>query len=207
VLGCSYALVGLWLDTLLMGATFGLVVAFMVGHSQGKIGLIAYRQSTLIISFCCPFALTILLGGYHNSSLVMLWSLLTPVLALLLDQVLTARRWLGLFIIFNCLVIGIDNLHSRSDLPTVHQHALLAFNGIGVSVVIYSCLNYMQQKHQQAIQQLDQFASLVAHELRSPLTSLASASALACASAQGSQPAKSWPWKPPKRRPNAASLS
>jgi len=63
VLGCSYALVGLWLDTLLMGATFGLVVAFMVGHSQGKIDLIAYRQSTLIISFCCPFALTILLGG------------------------------------------------------------------------------------------------------------------------------------------------
>jgi len=172
VLGCSYALVGLWLDTLLMGATFGLVVAFMVGHSQGKIDLIAYRQSTLIISFCCPFALTILLGGYHNSSLVMLWSLLTPVLALLPDQVLTARRWLGLFIIFNCLVIGIDNLHSRSDLPTVHQHALLAFNGIGVSVVIYSCLNYMQQKHQQAIQQLDQFASLVAHELRSPLTSI-----------------------------------
>ena len=51
VLGCSYALVGLWLDTLLMGATFGLVVAFMVGHSQGKIGLIAYRQSILIISF------------------------------------------------------------------------------------------------------------------------------------------------------------
>jgi len=172
VLGCSYAVVGLWPDTLLMGATFGLVVAYMVGHSQGKIGLIAYRQSTLIVSFCCPFALTILLGGYHNSSLVMLWSLLTPALALLLDQILIARRWLGLFIIFNGLVIGIDNLHSRSDLPPVHQHVLLAFNGIGVSAVIYSCLNYMQQKHQRAIQRLDQFASLVAHELRSPLTSI-----------------------------------
>ena len=172
ILGYNYALLGLWPDTVLMGATFGLVAALMTWHSQGKIGLSAYRQSTLIISFCCPFALTFLLGGYHNSSLVMLWSLLTPVLALLLDHVQTARRWLGLFILFNGLVIGIDDLHSRSDLPTVYQHSLLAFNGIGVGVVIYGCLNYLQQKHLRAIQQLDQFASLVAHELRTPLTSI-----------------------------------
>ena len=157
ILGYNYALLGLWPDTVLMGATFGLVAALMTWHSQGKIGLSAYRQSTLIISFCCPFALTFLLGGYHNSSLVMLWSLLTPVLALLLDHVQTARRWLGLFILFNGLVIGIDDLHSRSDLPTVYQHSLLAFN------------------------------------------------AIACASEKGSPLARSWPWKPPKRRPIAAN--
>lgn len=172
VLGCSYALAGLWTETLLMVATFGLVAALMTWHSRVKIGLSAYRQSTLIISFCCPFALTFLLGGYHNSSLVMLWSLLTPMLALLLDKAQTARRWLGFFALCNLLLIGLYDLQSSSESYDIHQHALLAFNGIGVCLLIYGCLHYLQQKYQHTIQQLDQFASLVAHELRTPLTSI-----------------------------------
>ena len=172
VLGCGYALAGLWTETLLMAATFVLVVVFMAGLSQGKIGLVAYRQSTLIISFCCPFVLTVLLGGYHNSSLVMLWSLLTPALAILLDKDQTARSWLGLFTICNLLLIGIYDLQNSTESYDIYQHILLAFNGIGVGFLIYGCLHYLQQKQQRAIQQLDQFASLVAHELRSPLTSI-----------------------------------
>jgi len=172
VLGCSYALAGLWAETLLMVATFGLVAALMTWHSQGKIGLSAYRQSTLIISFCCPFALTFLLGGYHNSSLVMLWSLLTPMLAILLDKAKTARRWLGLFALCNLVLTGLYDLQSSSESYDIYQHALLAFNGIGVGLLIYGCLHYLQQKYQHTIQQLDQFASLVAHELRTPLTSI-----------------------------------
>ena len=172
VLGCIYGLAGLWPETLLMAAAFGVVTAFVIGHSQGKIGLNAYGQCTLIASFCCPFILTFLLGGYHNSALVMLWSLLTPALALLLKRPQMARRWLGLFFVFNLLVIGIEGSQQTNDSLEDIEIGLLAFNGIGAGILTYGCLNYLHQQHQQAIEQLDQFASLVAHELRSPLTSI-----------------------------------
>ena len=38
--------------------------------------------------------------------------------------------------------------------------------------MIYYCAYYLHCKHKQAIEQLDQFSSLVAHELRNPLTSI-----------------------------------
>ncbi len=172
VLGCSYAQADFWPESLLMGSTFALVIAVMAGHHRGLVSLGVYRQCTLISSFGCPLILTLMLGGYHNSSLVMLWSLLTPVLAILLDRPQTARLWLGLFLSFNLLVIGLDDPHSTRDrLAALHQ-GLLAFNGIGVALLIYGCLTYLHRQQRQALDQLDQFASLVAHELRSPLTSI-----------------------------------
>jgi signal transduction histidine kinase len=172
LLGCAYALEGLWPGSLLMGLSFGLLVAFMAGHSHGKIGLIAYRQYSLFISFACPFILTFLLGGYHNSGLVMLWSLRTPMLAILLGRTQTARNWLGFFISLNLLVIAVFHAHHSSSETGFDYNGLFAFNGIGVGILIYSCLLHLQRQHQQAIEQLDQFASLVAHELRNPLTSI-----------------------------------
>ena len=169
-LGCIYALKSQWPEALLMGFSVGLLIALMAGHSRSQIALPAYRQYSLAISFICPFILTFLLGGYHNSSLVMLWSLRTPILAILLGRTQTARRWLGLFIIFNLLVIAAYDWHNST--PTSVADYNDAFNGIGVAILIYGCLLYLQRQHQQAIETLDQYASLVAHELRNPLTSI-----------------------------------
>ena len=172
VLGCAYALAGLWPEALLMGFSSGLLIAFMAAHSHGKIGLITYRQYNLFISFGCPFILTFLLGGFHNSALVMLWSLRTPMLAILLGRTQTAGRWLGYFIVLNILVIAVFRYHNIGPITNINFNGLVAFNGIGVGILIYSCLFHLQRQHQQAIEQLDQFASLVAHELRNPLTSI-----------------------------------
>ena len=172
VLASVYALESHWPETLLIGSTFALMVAIIAMHGRGKLSFSTYCQYTLISSFSCPFILTFLLGGYHNSSLVMVWSFLTPILAILLGRPQTARRWLGLFVVFNLLVIGIDGSHSSSELAGRYHQGLLAFNGIGIGILIFSCLYYLHRQNQQTIQQLDQFASLVAHELRSPLTSI-----------------------------------
>ena len=171
-LGCIYALKSQWPEALLMGFSVGLLIAFMAGHSRSQIALTAYRQYSLAISFICPFILTFLLGGYHNSSLVMLWSLRTPILAILLGRTQTARGWLGLFIIFNLLVIAAYDWHNSTPTSVADYNSKDAFNGIGVAILIYGCLLYLQRQHQQAIETLDQYASLVAHELRNPLTSI-----------------------------------
>ena len=172
VLGCTYAFAGLWAETAVMGVSLGLTLAFMAGHSQGKIGLPTYRQFSLIVSFTCPFILTFLLGGYYNSCLVMVWSLRTPMLAILLGRPQAARFWLGCFLICNLLVIEIFNLYPGSPTARLNHYSLLAFNGIGIGLLIYSVLLYMHRQHQQAIEKVDQFASLIAHELRNPLTSI-----------------------------------
>ena len=172
VLGCTYAFAGLWAETAVMGVSLGLTLAFMAGHSQGKIGLPTYRQFSLIVSFTCPFILTFLLGGYYNSCLVMVWSLRTPMLAILLGRPQAARFWLGCFLICNLLVIEIFNLYPSSSTARPNPDSLLAFNGIGIGLLIYGALLYMHRQHQQAIEKVDQFASLIAHELRNPLTSI-----------------------------------
>ena len=172
VLGYTYAFAGLWAETAVMGVSLGLTLAFMAGHSQGKIGLPTYRQFSLFISFTCPFILTFLLGGYYNSCLVMVWSLRTPMLAILLGRPQAARRWLGCFLICNLLVIEIFNLYPGSSTARLNHDSLLAFNGIGIGLLIYGALLNMHRQHQQAIEKVDQFASLIAHELRNPLTSI-----------------------------------
>ena len=173
VLGCSYALGGQWRETLSMAAAFGLATAFMTGHGMGKIGFSNYRQGTLYNSFYYPYIATFLQGGYFNSSLVMLWSFLTPVLVLLLCCPETAKRWPIRFIALNLIVIVFNHIPNRQDafIYDIYHQSALAFNGIGVGILIYYCIYYLHRKHKQAIEQLDQFSSLVAHELRSPLTS------------------------------------
>ncbi|MEW6401657.1 MAG: adenylate/guanylate cyclase domain-containing protein [Chloroflexota bacterium] len=53
-----------------------------------------FRSSQLILILLLPFILMIALGGFINSSAVILWSLLSPVGALLFDEPRHAARWL-----------------------------------------------------------------------------------------------------------------
>ena len=112
------------------------------------------------------------MGGYYNSYLVMVWSLRTPMLAILLGRPQAARRWLGCFLICNLLVIEVFSLYPGSSTVRLNHDSLLVFNGIGIGLLIYVTLLYMHRQHQQAIEKVDQFASLIAHELRNPLTSI-----------------------------------
>jgi hypothetical protein len=100
-LGFCYGWVGQWPASMLMVISAGLVIASASLHSSSKINLTTYREATLFFSFAGPFILTFLLAGYQNSSLAMLWSFLTPMLAILLDRRQTALRWLILFIALN----------------------------------------------------------------------------------------------------------
>ncbi len=53
-----------------------------------------FRSSLLVLVLLLPFTLMITLGGFVNSSGVILWSLLSPFGALLFDEPRRAPRWL-----------------------------------------------------------------------------------------------------------------
>jgi adenylate cyclase len=62
-----------------------------------------FRASQLFLILVLPFALQIALGGFVNSSAVILWSLLSPFGALLFDEPRRAPRW---FLGFLVLVVA-----------------------------------------------------------------------------------------------------
>ena len=63
----------------------------------------AFRTFALAQTLLMPVALTIILGGFVNSGLVILWSALTPFAAMILE---TQRRAIGWFLAFLTIIVG-----------------------------------------------------------------------------------------------------
>ena len=50
--------------------TVGAIVLLRMG---GLLSFRIYRQTTILLNFICPIVLTLLLGGYEASSMVIIW--------------------------------------------------------------------------------------------------------------------------------------
>ena len=98
LLAGSYFLAARWPAGLVMAAGVIILSALVILHSQGKLGLRTYGQWSLPLVFLIPIAGALCLGDHLRSGLVTNWSLATPLLAILLDQPRTARRWLLLLL-------------------------------------------------------------------------------------------------------------
>jgi signal transduction histidine kinase len=105
--------------------------------------------------------------------MVIIWSLLCPLLGLLLGEPNTALRWFYLFIVANGLALGAHgNLFGYPDLPIESRTYLEAFNVIGLGSLLFLGLRYFFDQRQTAIDKLDRFAALAAHELRNPVSTI-----------------------------------
>ena len=176
IINTAYLLIILPIWLLLAGSYFlaarwpaGLVIL----HSQGKLGLRTYGQWSLPLVFLIPIAGALCLGDRLRSGLVTNWSLATPLLAILLDQPRTARRWFLLLLAITVAMLLLPGEFIQPLTATaVWIQTWQIFNRVGMLAAIYLCLNYLHKQHQQAILQLDTFAATVSHELRNPLTSV-----------------------------------
>ena len=63
-----------------------------------------YLTAQLVLILLLPFLLMVALGGFVNSSAVVLWSVLCPMAALVFDRPEKAPRWLLLY--FGLLILG-----------------------------------------------------------------------------------------------------
>lgn len=173
-LGVNYALMGEWPSAILMAVAFSTVIGLVLLRLAGKLSFAWYRISSLIFTFICPVLLTILLGGYEGSSLVIIWSLLCPLLGLLLDEPRTAVNWFAIFLAANLLCLWAqDTLLSAAPVPPAWGSSLEAVHVMGVGTILFLGLRFFFNQRQLAMDKLDRFAAVVAHELRNPMTTVA----------------------------------
>jgi signal transduction histidine kinase len=173
ILGVNYALAGQWPSAILMAIAFTTVGSIVLLRMGGRLSFGIYRQSTILFTFICPVLLTFMLGGYEGSSMVVIWSLLCPLLGLLLGEPNTALRWFYLFLIANGLALGAQgSLMGYPASPIEWRNNLAAFNVIGIGSLLFLGLRYFFNQRQIALDKLDRFAALAAHELRNPVSTI-----------------------------------
>ena len=91
--GLSYFALGQWLPGLIP-LSYAVISSLSVLHFGLTRRYRFFRFSQLVLILLLPFLLMVTLGGFVNSSAVILWSLLCPLGALLFDEPRFASRWL-----------------------------------------------------------------------------------------------------------------
>jgi guanylate cyclase len=114
-----------------------------------------FRFSQLLITLIFPVLLMLVLGGFVNSSGVILWSLTSPVGALLFDSRRKAAIWFGAFsalvIIAGLLDVGVLGTLAQimPERSLISANLIIVFfimNVIGPSVVVFLLLVYFTRQ-------------------------------------------------------------
>lgn len=158
----------------LMAAAFVSVALLVLLRHIGRLPYNVYRFTTLLFTLICPVLLTGILGGFLGSSMVIGWSLLSPILGLMLYERRTAERWFGLFMAGIVVNLAFDWLVPPHRSVPNHgwQDNLTVVNIIAVSTLLFLVLRWFFIRRQQVEERLELFASQVSHELRNPLATI-----------------------------------
>lgn len=169
-----YAVNGATAPAALMAAAFISVALLVLLRHTGRLPYGIYRFTSLLFTLICPILLTGLLGGFLGSSMVIGWSLLSPILGLLLYERRTAERWFAFFVAGIVINLALDLLIAPHRSVPNHgwQDNLTVVNIVGVSTLLFLMLRWFFLRRQQVEQRLDLFASQVSHELRNPLATI-----------------------------------
>jgi adenylate cyclase len=99
--------------------------------------------SQLVLGLIIPFIHTIVLGGLWHSSVVILWSMASPVGALLFYSIRRARWWwLAYLVVVAAATMMHPLVEHDNHLPAVLQRAFFALNIISVSSISLVTLGY-----------------------------------------------------------------
>ena len=119
-----------------------------------------FRVSQLTLSLVLPFLLMLVLGGFVASSAVVLWSLTSPLGALVFAGRRRATGWfvayVGLIILGAGIAPGLDN-----DLPDALVTTFFVLNLTGVSVVAFVLLQYFVGERDLALTVIDRERSWI----------------------------------------------
>jgi guanylate cyclase len=104
-----------------------------------------------------PFILTLILGGFMNSSLVILGALMTPLGALLYAGSLHATRWLGAYVLL-VAVAGLFNtaVSRTNNLPEWLIVTLTVLNIVIVSTLAFFMLSSFTRQKDRALRLLSE---------------------------------------------------
>jgi adenylate cyclase len=105
-----------------------------------------YRFTQLSLILLLPWLMTISLGGFHNSSAVILWSTLCPLGALVVHDLRTASRWFWVFLI---LLAGSALLESPGGSASLSSSMVTFFYVLNIGCVlsvVFGMLYYFVDK-------------------------------------------------------------
>lgn len=115
-------------------------------------GYTFFRSSQLILPLLLPFFLMLALGGFVNSSGVVLWSLSSPMGALVFTGQRQARRWFVAFIALVVLGAVLDPfIHRPSLLPALVRNIFFVMNIGCTSLVAFVILQYFVSQKDTAL--------------------------------------------------------
>jgi len=111
-----------------------------------------FRSSQLLLPLLLPFFLMLALGGFVASSAVVLWSLTSPMGALLFAERQQAKRW---FVAYLALVVLGGLLepfgHATPDLPPVMLTVFYVMNISAVSLLTFVLVQYFMGQKESAL--------------------------------------------------------
>jgi serine phosphatase RsbU (regulator of sigma subunit) len=169
ILGVFWGLAYLALGRLLAGS-------FPLGYSAiSTIGLIYFFRSKRYKFFCrsqlvliliLPFALQWSLGGFTTSGAVAIWSILSPIGALMFAGTTRAIPWFlayAVLMILSSIISG--KTTPQTTLPTLIITISFVMNISCVSAIVFFLLKYFVQAREEAMAALDKEHQKVQHSL------------------------------------------
>ena len=128
----------------------------------------AFRLVSLSLHLVTPIAVQTALGGFHPSSAVALWSLVTPLGALLAYGSRESVRWFAAYVILvgGSVVMDAWEITSGVHVPAATVAFFFVANVCGVSAVVYLLLRYFVRERERAIRVLAEQHALLNEEQR-----------------------------------------
>jgi serine phosphatase RsbU (regulator of sigma subunit) len=115
-----------------------------------------FCRGQLALILILPFLLQWSLGGYWSSGAVIIWSILSPIGALMFAGTTRATPWFFAYVLLMVLS-GFINVRSASqtDLPTFITVMSFVMNIGGVSAIVFFLLKYFVHERERAMAELD----------------------------------------------------
>jgi len=154
-LGVVWGLIYLWAGELI-AAAIPIVYAAMSAVSVALFAVtrryVLFRVSQLMLILLLPFALMVTLGGFVNSSAVILWALLAPLGASLLSGRKLATYWFVAYASLVAVSFMIQGfVRETNNLAADVVILFFALNLIAVPLVVFVLLQYFVGQRDQAM--------------------------------------------------------
>jgi signal transduction histidine kinase/CheY-like chemotaxis protein/HPt (histidine-containing phosphotransfer) domain-containing protein len=148
---------------------------------------VRFRFVQLLLSLLLPFLLMVVLGGFVQGSTTILWSLIAPLGALLVDSRRNAAVWFGAFLSLVLLsALAEPVIQPAYLLEPAMRSLFFAMNITGTSLVVFLLLSYFVRENvrlyqeaqdariaaEEATKAKSAFLATMSHEVRTPMNAV-----------------------------------